>query len=109
MPCCATNPNRAGQWYYPNGTQIPTLGAATTFYRNRGDGGTVNLNRLNSDVMSPTGLFCCVVPDATGVDQTVCVDIGTCIIASHHACRAKHRVAVGSLQYLCAILWKLLA
>ena len=76
-PCCATPPNRHGEWFFPdNGGVVPNQGGATTFYRNRGDDGTVNLNRLNSDVMMPTGRFCCVVPDATGVDQTLCVNIG---------------------------------
>ena len=59
---------------------VPVIGQgqdrATTFFRNRGDDGTVNLNRVNSDVMMPTGRFCCVVPDANGVDQRVCANIG---------------------------------
>ena len=43
---------------------MPSIaGAPTTFYRNRGDDGTVNLNRLNTNVITPTGLFCCEVPD----------------------------------------------
>ena len=47
-----------------------------TFYRNRGpDDGTVNLNRVNTNVMSPTGLFCCVVSDATDVMQRVCASV----------------------------------
>ena len=76
-PCCATPSNRHGEWFFhDNGGVVPTQGGATTFYRNRGDDGTVNLNRLNSDVMMPTGRFCCVVPDATGVDRTICANIG---------------------------------
>ena len=71
-PCCATVPNRHGEWLFPDGGMVPVQGGATTFYRNRGDDGTVNLNRLNSDVMMPTGRFCCVVPDATSTDVTQC-------------------------------------
>ena len=77
MSCCAGA--RAGEWYLPDGTRVPVLGAgatmATAFYRNRGDDGTVNLNRLNN-VLMPTGLFYCEVLDAAGVDQTVCAEIG---------------------------------
>ena len=74
-PCCAGA--RIGQWRFPDGTLVPVLGAgATLFYRNRGEDGTVNLNRLYTGVMMPTGLFCCEVPDAIDVDQTVCIDIG---------------------------------
>ena len=76
-PCCLSGDNRAGEWLFPNGENVPgTAKNPTTFYRNRGDDGTVNLNRLNSDVMMPTGRFCCVVPDATGVDQTICANLG---------------------------------
>lgn len=77
MPCCRAPQNRAGEWFFPNGSAVPLLGGgATAFYRNRGDDGTVNLNRLNSDVMMPTGRFCCVVPDATSTSVTVCSNIG---------------------------------
>ena len=76
-PCCAAMATRAGEWFFPdNGGMVPVLGGATSFYRSRGDDGTVNLNRLNSDVMMPTGRFCCVVPDATSTDVTLCADIG---------------------------------
>ena len=55
---------------------VPVQGTASTFYRNRGrDDGTVNLNRLNTTVVMPTGLFCCVVPDATGVMQRICASV----------------------------------
>ena len=81
MPCCAAIANRFGDWFFPdNREKVPPIGLgenmATTFYRNRRDDGTVNLNRVNNDVMMPTGRFCCMVPDATGADQTLCVNIG---------------------------------
>ena len=83
-PCCYTSPNRFGEWYFPDGTQVPVQGNSVTFYRNRGDDGAVNLNRVSYTIMSPTGLFCCVVPDATGVTQKLCANIGikreACII-----------------------------
>ena len=74
--CCRSDPNRHGEWFFPDEEMVPTMVSATTFYRNRGDDGTVNLNRLNSDVMMPTGRFCCVVPDATSTNVTVCANIG---------------------------------
>ena len=76
-PCCATIPNRHGDWLFPDGSNVPPISInPTSFYRNRGDDGTVNLIRLNSDIMMPTGRFCCVVPDSTSTDVTVCADIG---------------------------------
>ena len=77
IPCCASVLNRFGEWYFPDGTVVPVQSVATTFYRNRRDDGTVNLNRLNTNVMMPTGLFCCEVPDASDRTQRVCANIGT--------------------------------
>ena len=77
MPCCLTALNRFGYWFFPDGTDVPVQGGATTFYRNRGDDGTVNLNRLNTNVLMPTGLFCCEVPDVAGDIQPLCANIGT--------------------------------
>ena len=76
-PCCSTQPNRQGDWLFPDGTTVPgTAQNPTTFYRNRGDDGTVNLNRLSANVMTPTGLFCCVIPDSVGDMQRLCANIG---------------------------------
>ena len=86
LQCITDKPNccririsdiRFGEWYFPDGTPVPILGNSNgTFYRNRGDSdGTVNLNRISSDIMSPIGNFCCQVPDSTDRNQTVCVNI----------------------------------
>ena len=87
-PCCATPPNRHGEWFLPDdGGMVPPIVSATTFYRNRGNDGTVSLNRLNNDVMMPTGRFCCVVPDATGISQWACAIIRK--LASYLLCIVK--------------------
>ena len=73
VPCCASEPNRAGEWFFPDdGRMVPST--RMTFYRGRGDDGTVRLNRV-SGTMSPTGKYCCVVPDATGIMQWACAII----------------------------------
>lgn len=73
--CCRSA--RTGEWYFPNGNRVSIRGYAEAFqfYRNRGDDGTINLNRP-SNVVMPTGQFCCVVPDATDTVQHVCANIG---------------------------------
>ena len=77
MPCCRTPPTRLGEWYFPDGTTfVPHRGSATSFYRTRGDDGKIYLNRVNSNVISPNGLFCCEVPDAAGDIRPVCANIG---------------------------------
>ena len=81
--CCKRPPNRFGEWYFPNGLLIPVeyrgdTGFARVFYRNRGDDGTVNLNRAMYKDVPPTGLYCCRVPDAADVYQTLCANIILC-------------------------------
>ena len=70
--CCKSNA-RAGEWYFPNASYVPIFADSGTYYRTRGDDGSVHLNRRND---SETGLFCCVVPDAIDNTQTVCANIG---------------------------------
>ena len=80
VPCCSAMATRAGEWYFPDGRGMvlgPTQ-SPTTFFRDRGDDGTVNLNRPNF-VMMPTGQYCCEVFDATGVNQTTCAIICECV------------------------------
>ena len=72
-PCCRSGVER-GQWFFPGGEEV--LAQSSTFYQSRGDNdGTINLNRMDNVVL-PAGLFCCVVPDAVNVEQTLCVNVG---------------------------------
>ena len=76
IPCCTTS--RFGAWHFPNnGGIVPSQNSrATTFYRNKGNDGTVNLNRVSDDITSPTGQFCCVILDAVSYLQRICANIG---------------------------------
>lgn len=60
--CCGTVSNRFGQFYYPNGLQVPINNRRQGFYRNRGDQ-EIRLHR-RSGVSSPTGRFRCEIPDS---------------------------------------------
>ena len=63
--CCGTLPNRFGEFYYPNGVQVPIAKQQQGFYRNRGQQ-VIRLNR-RVGVTSPTGRYRCEIPDADGV------------------------------------------
>ena len=76
MSCCANRYSRAGQWHFPNASYVPIFYYGYTFYRTRGDDGSVNLNRRSDSHLVETGSFCCVVPDAMENYQTVCANIG---------------------------------
>ena len=46
------------------------------FYRGRGNNQTIYLSRRNN-AQSSSGRFCCELPDASDVNQTFCVVLGT--------------------------------
>ena len=69
-PCCATPPNRAGEWYYPNGTLVPIEVKGSAIYRDREDEGQVRLNRKNN-VIHPIGVYRCEVPDAQNIKRSL--------------------------------------
>ena len=65
-----------GQWYYPDGSMVPNNAAGEDFYRGRGNNQTIHLSRRNN-AQSPTGSFCCEVPDNSDVIHTLCLTLGT--------------------------------
>ena len=77
-PCCSSTDAsmRFGEWYYPDGSLVPTVTANQDFYRGRGTNQTIHLSRRN-DAQSPSGHFCCKLPDSSGEYQTFCVLLGT--------------------------------
>ena len=81
IECCRGNETGGrgalGDWFYPNGTAVDIKNSGDDIYRNRGPR-VVRLNRRNN-AMSPTGQYCCVVPDATFTNMITCIDIGELI------------------------------
>ena len=63
-----------GDWTFPNGSLVSSVVNGSGVYVDRGPG-VVRLNILGSGG-SPPGLFCCVIPDASLIMQTICTDIG---------------------------------
>lgn len=70
---CCNPPNRAGEFYYPDGSPVRTEGTGDDFYRNRG-AGMIRLNRRN-DATSPTGTYKCAIPDSSGVTQEIFITL----------------------------------
>ena len=75
IPCCGFPPYRFGEWYYPNGSIVPIEGAGATFYRNRNDDGQVLLNQRNNVTDYSFGPFCCVLPNASDINHTLCIGL----------------------------------
>ena len=73
VDCCGSIPNRFGQFYYPSGLQVPFNSAGQGFYRNRGDQ-LIRLNRREGTT-SPSGKYCCEIPDASGETKNICITL----------------------------------
>ena len=75
-PCCATQPNRFGEWTHNNMT-IGRRGNNEDYFRTRDNDQQIHLNRRAMTSESRrTGGFCCELPDAGDVTQMQCVEIG---------------------------------
>ncbi len=70
--CCSTN--RKGEFYYPNGSAVPIDAAGSDFYRNRGDQ-VIRLHGRNSNARTPLGKYRCELPDSSGLNQTIYINI----------------------------------
>ena len=73
MESCCRNPNRLGQFYYPNGDQVPIKIQGEGFCRNRGIK-MIRLHRRES-INSPTGTFRCEIPDASGEMKSIYITL----------------------------------
>ena len=75
--CCRGTDNPSGglgEWYFPDGTRVlDGLDASRDIFRNRGLS-VVRLNRRNN-ATSPTGVYRCEIPDASGTTQTIYITL----------------------------------
>ena len=62
-----------GNWFFPNGTVVPSSGTHGDFYRNRGQM-VVRLNRRSG---GEDGIYRCVIPDSLNVTQTIYIGVYT--------------------------------
>ena len=83
--CCgrAQSPDNVvlGDWYYPNGTGVIKSSEMWDFYRNRGPS-VVRLHRRRG---GEPGIYCCVIPDAADVNQTMYIGLYTAITGEKQA------------------------
>lgn len=93
LTCCriADNVNGSGngqgKWFYPNGSMVNRELIALTnregFYSRRREQ-SVRLDRFQAtNVLSPTGSFCCTVPTTVG-DMIFCANLGMRLLWEAH-------------------------
>ena len=70
--CCDIQDNKMGEFYYPDNTAVG-YSNTNSLSRNRGTK-VVRLNRRNN-VLSPTGIYRCEVPDSTGTNRNIYINI----------------------------------
>ena len=75
--CCRRSDGAvaAGEFYFPDCSKVPLSDndMSRTYYRNRGTG-FIRLNRRSNGVI--TGQFRCEIPDASGTNVTLFINIG---------------------------------
>ena len=74
ITCCSTaetGVDPLGYWYFPNGTEVTPDSTGWLFYSTRGPC-VVRLHHRGGDV---SGIHHCVIPDQSGVNQTLYVGL----------------------------------
>ena len=87
--CC--NGTQHGNWYFPGGTRVGEFSSGTRFMVNRGPNEVIGERRFNGSVrlfrrfsgVPERGRFCCELPNAAGVNQTLYVNI--CEFVNYYA------------------------
>ena len=83
--CCrsphtgATGP-AIGNWFFPNGTRVPSSGSQWDFHRTRGDM-VVALHRRRGGV---DGVYLCEIPDAMDITQKIYIGVYTANAGEWH-------------------------
>ena len=75
--CCrppytdSIGPAALGNWWFPNGTRVPSSGIQWDLFRSRGQS-VVRLHRVGGGV---SGIYYCIIPDSMNVDQTIYIGV----------------------------------
>ena len=60
-----------GNWFFPNGTRVPSYNVTSDFYRDRGQM-VVRMKRTRS---GEEGIYRCEIPDSTNVNQAIYIGV----------------------------------
>ena len=72
-PYTGENGHGIGNWYFPNGTVVPSNGTLEDFHRTRNQN-VVLLNRRRGE---EEGIYRCEIPDSMNVTQTIYIGVYT--------------------------------
>ena len=73
--CCRPPYTRSaiGNWFFPNGTRVPSSGSHSDFHRTRGQSAVLLHHRRGGT----DGVYRCEIPNTTGVIQTIYIGVYT--------------------------------
>ena len=76
--CCrpadtGENGSAMGNWFFPNGTRVPSRGAMWDFYRTRGHMVVVLQRKRGGE----EGIYRCEIPDSANVTQSIYIGVYT--------------------------------
>ena len=71
-----------GNWFFPNGTRVPSSGYQWDFHRTRGQM-VVSLHRRRGGV---EGIYRCEIPDAVNVNQTIYIGVYSASTGEWYVC-----------------------
>ena len=69
-----------GNWFFPNGTRVPSNGASFDFYSDRIE----MVVRLNRRQGGEEGIYYCEIPDLANVTQTIYIGVHTTGTGERH-------------------------
>ena len=70
---CCQHPYSIGNWFFPNGTRVPSSGSQSDFYRTRRQM-MVPLHRRRG---GEEGIYHCEIPVSTNINQTIFIGLYT--------------------------------
>ena len=89
LPACCRPPytesngkGSIGNWYFPNGSRVPSSGNQSDFHRTRGQS-VVSLHRRRD---GKDGVYRCEVPDAMNIIQTIYIGVYTANYGERYTC-----------------------
>ena len=102
VTCCSaaeTGDASLGNWYFPNGTEIPTNNTGWLFYTTRGPG-VVRLHRLYNLSGGVSGIYRCEIPDLIGDTQTLDVGLYDFTRMASGKCYILYHIETTSCMYI---------
>ena len=94
--CCSSHTGGTmGDWFFPNGTRVPSSGNQWDFYRDRGQ----MVVRLHHRRGGEEGIYRCEIPDAMNTKQTIYIGVYSANTGEWYMLKHNYRSKLGTILY----------